>query len=182
MQIYLIAVVCMILSVSAMSQQRIAININGHQPHSSALLDVQSSTKGVLLPRMIQSQRLAIKEPVAGLLVYDLTTERLYQYQAGVWRFLLNNTYWSKPANGRAWLYNTADSIGIGTAAPAEQLELSNGNLRILNGDIKLTNGDIFLNKTDGTLQLQAVSVDKGFVQLSGNDLRLGVNSANTTG
>jgi hypothetical protein len=42
--------------------------------------------------------------------------------------------------------------------------------------------GGMELNKVDGTFQLKANDVDKGFLQLNGDDLRLGTNSGNTLG
>ncbi len=59
-----------------------------------------------------------------------------------------------------------AGSIGIGTFAPVDKLHLVNGNIRI----------------NSGMIQMDAAGVDKGFIQLSGNDLRVGTNASNTTG
>ncbi|MES2772572.1 MAG: tail fiber domain-containing protein [Bacteroidota bacterium] len=58
--------------------------------------------------------------------------------------------------------------IGIGENAPLEKLHVENGN--------------ILMNNTNATFQLQSGGVEKGFVQLSGNNLRLGTNSSNATG
>jgi hypothetical protein len=59
-----------------------------------------------------------------------------------------------------------AGSIGIGTFGPVDKLHLVNGNIRI----------------TTGMIQLDAAGVDKGFIQLSANDLRIGTNASNITG
>lgn len=47
------------------------IGIGASSPNASAILDVQSTTKGLLLPRMTKAQRDAISSPVAGLSVYQ---------------------------------------------------------------------------------------------------------------
>ncbi|MEI7610894.1 MAG: hypothetical protein WCJ64_26215, partial [Rhodospirillaceae bacterium] len=55
-------------------------------PGASALLDVASTTKGFLPPRMTQVQRAAIAAPAAGLLVYQTDgTAGLYQFSGGAW-------------------------------------------------------------------------------------------------
>lgn len=166
---------------AATAQPGVAINTNGNAPHNSAMLDVQSTNKGFLLPRMSQAQRLAINNPEAGLLVFDTDAQKLFQFQDGVWRFLIDNSYWAGSST-RNWVYNGTDSVGIGTAAPTEKLHVSNGNFKLSNGDLKLDLGDIFINKSDGIIQLQAAGESKGFVQLSGNDLRIGTNLTNTEG
>ncbi len=51
--------------------------IGGATPDSSAMLDIQSATQGVLFPRMTTSQRDAIANPAQGLMLYNLTTKCL---------------------------------------------------------------------------------------------------------
>ncbi|MFM8489361.1 MAG: hypothetical protein ACKOCH_23760 [Bacteroidota bacterium] len=46
-------------------------------PDGSALLEVQSGTGGVLLPRMTQTQRDAIASPATGLMLYNTSTRCL---------------------------------------------------------------------------------------------------------
>lgn len=47
------------------------IGINTDTPHSSAALDIVSTSKGILIPRMTSAQKLAIVSPNEGLMVYD---------------------------------------------------------------------------------------------------------------
>ncbi|HLP39360.1 hypothetical protein [Lacibacter sp.] len=178
--ILLIAAVCFLNSVYA-QQTGVAINTNGNSPHSSAMLDVQSTNKGFLLPRMTQAQRISISNPAEGLLVFDTDAQRLFQYQDGIWRFLIDNSYWAKSAT-RKWVYNGTDSVGIGTAAPLAKLHVNNGDLRVSNADINVVNGDVVMNKAGGILQFQDASVNTGYLQISGDNLRLGTNVGNSTG
>ena len=51
-----------------------------NNPVSSAVLDVVSTTKGFLPPRMTTTQKNAIASPAAGLVVYDTTLNKLCVY------------------------------------------------------------------------------------------------------
>lgn len=51
--------------------QNIAINSSGASPDGSAMLDITSTTGGLLIPRMNAAQRAAIASPANGLLVYQ---------------------------------------------------------------------------------------------------------------
>lgn len=56
---------------------------------ASAALNIESTTQGVLLPRMTASQRTAIASPTAGLTVYQTDgTEGTYEYTSGGWRII----------------------------------------------------------------------------------------------
>jgi hypothetical protein len=56
------------------------IAIGTATPNASALLDVSSTTKGFLPPRMTTTQKNAITSPAAGLVVYDTTLNKLCVY------------------------------------------------------------------------------------------------------
>lgn len=56
-------------------------------PSGSALLDLQSTTRGLLLPRMTSSQRLAIASPAEGLIVYDTDFNARCVYAGTHWTF-----------------------------------------------------------------------------------------------
>jgi hypothetical protein len=50
------------------------VGIGTTTPAASALLDVSSTTKGILPPRMTTTQRDAIASPAAGLIIFNTTT------------------------------------------------------------------------------------------------------------
>ena len=54
-------------------------------PNASAKLDVYSTNKGFLPPRMTGTQRTAISSPAVGLQVFDLTTNSLWFYDGTSW-------------------------------------------------------------------------------------------------
>jgi hypothetical protein len=181
MKIKKFTLLMLLLPYYCLAQQGIAISEDGSLPSPTAILEVKSSSKGFLLPRMSQSQIFAIPDPANGLLVFENGNQRLFQYREGQWRYFLNNYAWTKTI-GRKWLINFTDSVGIGTAALSERLHVANGNFRLLNGDMKLDGGDIFVNGATGKFQFLTSGLNKAFLQLSSNDLRIGTNSENETG
>jgi hypothetical protein len=52
---------------------------------ASAILDIESTTKGLLPPRMTELQRNAIASPAAGLLVFNTDTGQMNQYDGTAW-------------------------------------------------------------------------------------------------
>ena len=70
------------------SAQSVAINTDGSSPDGSAMLDVSSTTKGVLIPRVTQSERETIGNPATGLMVYDTSESIIYFYTGTVWQRL----------------------------------------------------------------------------------------------
>ena len=77
----------LIITLSIISYQitfaQIAINEDGSTPDASAMLDINSSDKGLLVPRMTSDQRDAIQNPVAGLMIYN-TTDSCFNYYTGI--------------------------------------------------------------------------------------------------
>ena len=62
----------LILTCLAVSMQaQVAINTDGTNPDNSAMLDVKSTTKGLLAPRMTLVQRNAIVTPATGLIIFQ---------------------------------------------------------------------------------------------------------------
>lgn len=133
--------------------QNVGINTTGANPNASAMLDIESSNKGLLIPRIAltsTSDATTIPSPATSLLVYNTTTtggmtEGFY-YNAGtagtpVWtKFATtslgngtaagNTIYW----NGSAWvvnsanIYNNGANVGIGTTTPAYKLTIPSGS------------------------------------------------------
>jgi flagellar basal body rod protein FlgG len=60
------------------------VAIGSAAPHASAMLDVSSTTRGLLIPRMTTVERDAITAPHNGLQVYNITTGRVEFFNAAV--------------------------------------------------------------------------------------------------
>ncbi|WP_313270686.1 hypothetical protein [Epilithonimonas vandammei] len=68
--------ICLMVSILVTSQ----VGINTTTPDASSLLDLNSTNRGFLAPRMTTTQRLAITAPADGLMVYDTTSKLFYYY------------------------------------------------------------------------------------------------------
>jgi hypothetical protein len=66
------------------STANISIGANA-TPNASAILDITSTTKGFLPPRMTTTQKNAISTPATGLVVYDTTLNKLSVYTGSAW-------------------------------------------------------------------------------------------------
>ncbi len=65
--------------------QSLGINTDGSPAHASALLDVMSTEKGFLPPRMTTTQRDAIASPATGLEIYNTTTNTKNVFNGTAW-------------------------------------------------------------------------------------------------
>ena len=68
------------------SSSQVPINNNGNNPPATSMLDVSSTTKGMLIPRMTSAQRKAIGNPEMGLLVYDTDRQTIYLFDGVNWK------------------------------------------------------------------------------------------------
>jgi trimeric autotransporter adhesin len=89
------------LASGIMANAQVSINADGSLPDNSAMLDVKSTSKGLLIPRMTQTQRNAIISPAIGLTVFQTdNTQGYYYYSGTVWsRLSQQNENWSLTGN-----------------------------------------------------------------------------------
>ncbi len=127
--------------------QGVSINATNAPPHNSAMLDVSSTNKGVLISRMTQAQRNAIASPAEGLMIYQTDSkEGFYYFSNGIWMAVGNN---STPTGGiimysGAWNFN---ATGLGTGE-LTGWALCNGN----NGTPNLSDKFVMGTTTSGTI------------------------------
>ena len=89
-----------LLLTAGVAQAQVALNTTGANPDNSAMLDVTSTTKGMLIPRMTTAQRTAIASPATGLLVYDTNLNMFHFYNGSAWTALNTpNTAWGLAGN-----------------------------------------------------------------------------------
>jgi trimeric autotransporter adhesin len=97
------------------SAQSIAINADGSAPNTNAMLDVKSTTKGLLIPRMTSSQRTAIAN-TTGLLIFDTDTKSFWYNDGSAWNNMAAAAGWS--LTGNSGTVNGTNFIGTTDNAP----------------------------------------------------------------
>jgi hypothetical protein len=97
-------------------------NIGGTDiPYSSSILDIRSNTKAVLLPRMTTTNRNAITSPIAGMLLYNSTSNQFNYHDGTAWQQATFGNQWN--VAGTNYYYN-GGNVGIGDATPDYKLDV----------------------------------------------------------
>lgn len=87
--------------------------IGGNEiPHSTSVLDIRSTNKGVLFPRMTTTNRDAITVPEAGLLIYNTSTNQFNYHNGSSWQAASFGNQWG--VNGS--ILHHGGQVGVGTA------------------------------------------------------------------
>jgi len=133
---------------------QVAINTDGSQADASAMLDVKSTNKGFLPPRMTVTQRNDIDNPTAGLIVYNTTTNLPNIYNGTEWR-TLNGTWVSCgfPITHASQSYNTvligdqcwmAENLNVGTMVNGSNGQSNNDTIEKYCYDDNTANCDTY--------------------------------------
>ncbi len=102
------ALAVLLTGSEASAQTGVAIGTGTPTAHASAALDVQSTSQGMLVPRMTTSQRTTIATPATGLLVFDTTLNQFWFHNGSGWQPLLSG------ASAAVW--STTGNAGINPA------------------------------------------------------------------
>jgi N-acetylneuraminic acid mutarotase len=81
----IILIIDIIFTNLIISQSGVSINTNGIPADNSAILDISSLSKGLLIPRMTTGQRNNINLPAQSLLIFNITTNCYEAYVNGQW-------------------------------------------------------------------------------------------------
>lgn len=90
------------------------VGIGTNSPNSSAALEVVSTSKGLLFPRLTTSQRDAISLPPFGLVLYNSTIDELQLYKRGAETASTNQTFinMTNPASNGCYQSYKATATG----------------------------------------------------------------------
>ncbi|MCF8258143.1 MAG: tail fiber domain-containing protein [Flavobacteriales bacterium] len=150
------------ITISVTKAQTDGVIVTGLANHAqvrdaSAVLEGHSDNQGFLVPRLTLLQRNAITLPATSLLIFQTDNTPGYYYNSGtpaapVWVRLFSGAsgtpvtgsgaatrvaFWdgtnSLSSNGNLYWDNTNGRLGIGTAAPADILEVVGGALTLSN-------------------------------------------------
>ena len=112
-----------ILMASNTVYSQVAVNTDGSDPDASAMLDVQSTEKGMLVPRMTESERDAISDPANGLLIFCTDDNNFYMNKGSTdipdWQVM--SSQW---VNNDSKIYFDGGNVGIGNSNPGIKLQV----------------------------------------------------------
>lgn len=133
-----ISILFIILNLGSYAQ--VAINANGNPPNTSAMLDVSSTAKGLLIPSMTTAQRTTIDTPANGLLVYDTNTGSFWYYNgtAAEWQKIGNSVAGATQINDLSDANTTGNSVFLGTYSGFNDDGTNNNNTALGNDALKL--------------------------------------------
>jgi hypothetical protein len=164
----LLALVCVSFITVRTSAQSLAINTDGSTANASALLDVKSTAKGMLIPRMSSTERNAIASPATGLLVFQNAPDSIgfFYYDGSKWTWMFST------ANADSLAWRTKGNSGTSEAAnflgTVDDVAL---NIRVNNqkaGRIP-SSGETFLGYLSGAVNTSNYSTGFGFLALASN-------------
>jgi hypothetical protein len=115
---------------------QVAVNTDGSAADTKAMLDVKSTDKGLLIPRMTSAQRIGITGLSAsqkGLLVYDTDSSSVYHWKGTAWEQISGSgsTIWK--VKNDSTIYTTNKQVGINTNDPQAALDISGGGFIVQN-------------------------------------------------
>ncbi|MDV7186153.1 hypothetical protein R3X25_02575 [Lutibacter sp. TH_r2] len=158
-----------VLGISTQAQ----VGIGTTNPEASSMLDIQSTSKGVLIPRMTTLQRGAIATPVNGLLVFDTTTSSFWFYTTS-WQELAaessTNNFVDADGDTKIEVEKTPDIDEINfTTSGTERMKI-NANGVVIMGDSM--SGNYTKVTTDGSLSYEGEAT-------RWDDLKVPMNATN---
>lgn len=150
---------CMLcISVSSFSQN-IGLNSDGSVPDSSAIVDIKSTNKGLLIPRVTEVQKNAISSPATGLIIYQTDGSSGF--------YFYNGSAWEKLANSNAYLPLSGGTLTGGLV----------GTTANFSNDIRV-GGELILNDVLQNRRIVLFGASSNNHQFYG----FGVNSSGNTG
>jgi len=114
------------------------VGIGTVNPNSTSLLDLTSTTQGLLVPRMTTTQRNAIVTPANSLLVYDITLKAYYYYDTPTTTWVKINSDSDKRTNYKL-IKSAADLSAELTAGGGTRYLLSSNTLYEVNGTVAVS-------------------------------------------
>ncbi|MFT3679949.1 MAG: tail fiber domain-containing protein [Ferruginibacter sp.] len=168
----IITLILFVTVITNVYSQNIAINETGAQPDTSAMLDISSTTKGFLIPRMTKTQRNAIALPGIGLMVFQTGPDSVgFHYYSGTqWLWLAtsnNHEGWSTTGNA-----GTDSAVNFLGTLDDKPLMLRQNNLWM--GQLNTKKHNFFIGGGAGAINVAGQNTGFGDSALARNSAGLG--------
>ena len=176
MKKFFLILLCSFCVAMATNAQSVSVNTDGSTADASSILDVKSTTKGMLVPRMTTVQRTGIVSPANGLLVYDTNVKSFWYYNGTVWTNL-------EGSSGITFPYS---KIGVVPNLPLLELTNTGSNGSAIKGTSYSNHGILGVTNSDNAhagIRGDATGNGSAGVRGSSNNATgVGVDAVHTAG
>jgi hypothetical protein len=111
------------LCLDAIAQ--VSVNSDGSLPHSSAMLDIKSTTRGLLIPRLTMTEMNSVSSPAAGLMIFNTTSSNFYFYTGTGWGKIVGSDDGDWTISGSNIYSALSGNVGIGNTNPVQKVDIS---------------------------------------------------------
>lgn len=157
--------------------QKDNVGIGTAKPDQSALLDLSSQTKGLLIPRMSLQQRGSIQAPANGLMIYQTDfISGFYYFDGKEWKPLTTATVSNSIADANNWglLGNAGTSAATNFIGNTDAVDLVFKINNQKSGLISYSNGSTFFGFTSGLVNTGTDNTGVGTEALKANTTGIG--------
>ncbi len=111
---------------------QVGINNDGSVPDPSSMLDVKSTDKGILIPRMTSAERDNISSPAKGLVVFVTDDNNFYYWDGSQWINTATQPDLDWQINGNDMYVIPGGNLGVGTTTPTNKLDVTSSSNNII--------------------------------------------------
>ena len=180
------------ITVVAQNDGGVSIGKGDSDADPSAILELVSTNKGLLIPRLSSSEREGISSPANGLIVYDTTYSSLYYWNGAIWKQVagiklssginypagaVENDLFYKTSDNLLYIYSSGSWLAVGSRK--QVLELDSTTLKLLE-EGKTTGSEVDLSVLFQDLSLSGTTLtisDGNSVNLGALNQTLSLNS-----
>jgi uncharacterized protein (TIGR02145 family) len=164
-KILLITLILATLFFASAANAQVGVGVAAENIHPSAELEVKSSTKGFLPPRMTNAERNSIATPASGLLIYQ--TDEVANNPAGL--YFYDGTTWT---NGLGATGATGLAGATGAAGKDGNVEFQNFKVSTTGDTLYLTKGNYVVIPGISLLNLPTSGFGPAIVDIDGNSYK----------
>ena len=130
-------VICVLVCLFSIQYGIAQVGIGTTNPDVTSILDIQSSNKGLLIPRMTKTERDNIITPALALQIYNTTDNTIDIFSGGIWK-----SFTLTPSSNLVYVYSLADL----PAPVASGITLNATKMYIFSGFVDISPNYIVMN------------------------------------